>query len=227
MERAPGTVGDPVATLAQLQLAVVTPEGLAIEGALPYEVRTLVDGYDTPMFHLDHHSALTWWGSSPSLTYAPGVEWSGAGVQLQAATTEPRDWVASPLTLTTVDSQLAVNRPAFRAVVRTWWPWENPPVAGAHQVHTWPALDAEGGYWLSSSKNLAVRYAAFAMADGMHYDDAGAPADHHASIRARSYATRSKSCLGAARGRACSRSRCYSTMRCSRVASSSATTIRG
>lgn len=182
VERAPGTVGDPVATLAQLQLAVVTPAGLSIEGALPYEVRTLVDRYDTPLFHLDHHSALTWWGSSLSLTYAPGVEWSGAGVQLQAATTEPRDWVASPLTLTTLDAQIALNGPALRAVGRAWWPWEDPPVAGAHQVHTWPALDGEVSYWLRSSQNLGVRYAAFAMADSAHYDDAGGPADHHVSI---------------------------------------------
>lgn len=182
MERAPGTVGDPIAAIAQLQLAVVTPEGLSVEGALPYEVRTVVDGYDTPVFHLDRHSALTWWGSSPSLSYAPGVEWSGAGGQLQATTTEPRDWVASPLTLTTRDAQLAVNGPRVRVVARAWWPWEDPPVAGAHQVHTWPALDAGISYWLWSSNNFAVRYAGFAMADRVHYDDAAAPADHHVSI---------------------------------------------
>lgn len=182
VERAPGAVGDPVATIAQLQLAVVIPEGLAVEGALPYEVRTLVDGYATPIFHLDHHSALTWWGSSPALSYAPGVEWSSAGGQLQATTTAPHDWVASPLTLTTLEAQLAINGPRLRAVARGWWPWEDPPVAGAHQVHTWPALDAEASYGVWSSRNLAVRYAGFAMTDSVHYDDAAAPADHHVSI---------------------------------------------
>lgn len=183
IERAPGTVGDPVATTAELQLAVLTPEGLSIDGAMPYEVRTLVDGFATPIFHLDGRSALTWWGSAMTLERAPGVQWGGGAGQLDAVTTMARPYPDTiPLTLTTLNAQLAVNDYERRAVLRAWWPTETPP-PNMTRVRTWPHLDWQGSWTLAHTRHLSVRVAFLQMIDSEHYDDEiGAVATHHVSL---------------------------------------------
>jgi len=183
LERAPGTVGDPVATIAQTQLAVVTPEGLSIDGAMPFEVRTLVDGFDTPLFHLDGRSALTWWGSTLAVEHAPGVQWGNGVAQLATVTQAPKPWFAAPLTLTTVDAQLAVNFADRRGVARIWWPLEEAPGPNLTRVHTVPALDGQYSYTLASTHHLLVRLNGYGMLDSQHYDsDPVAHPDQHVSL---------------------------------------------
>ncbi|HET9993720.1 MAG TPA: hypothetical protein VFQ65_34520 [Kofleriaceae bacterium] len=183
LERAPGTVGDPVATLAQLQLGVQTPEGLSIDGAMPFEVRTLVDGFATPLLHLDGRSALSWWGAGLGIERAPGVQWGDAVAQVDTRTTAPRPGDdAMPLTLTTLGAQVAVNDSERRAVVRAWWPWETTPPNLA-RVRTWPHVDGQGTAILASTRHLVVRVTAIEMIDSEHYDDTVvANPDHHVAL---------------------------------------------
>jgi hypothetical protein len=178
LERAPGTVGDPVAATAEIQLAVLTPEGLSVDGAMPYEVRTLVDGFETPLFHLDGRSALTWWGSSQSLVRAPGVQWGNGVAELETVTTSPRPWAAGPLTLTTIDAQLASNTSGRRIAVRAWWPTQTPP-ANLARTNLLPHFDGQGALVLSSSRQLVIRLTVLEMIDSEDYDDATAAPDHH------------------------------------------------
>jgi hypothetical protein len=172
LERAPGTVGDPVAATAELQLAVLTPEGLSIDGAMPFEVRTLVDGFETPLFHLGGRSALTWWGSSLGIERAPGVQWSDGVAQLESTTTLPRSWGDHAMTLTTLDVQVAANLPGSRSTLRAWWPWDR----------AWPQVDGQASQLISASRHLIVRASVFVLADSNHYDDeVVAHPDHHVS----------------------------------------------
>ena len=161
LERAPGTVGDPVAALAQMQLAVLTPEGLAIDGAMPYEVRTRVDGFDTPLFHVDGRSALTWWGTTLAIDHAPGVQWGNGAGQLETVTTSPRPWIAVPITLTTVDAQAAANSSDRRAVLRAWWPKHAEP----------PHFDGQGSATLIATNDLLVGFAGLALIDRDDHDE--------------------------------------------------------
>jgi hypothetical protein len=179
LERAPGTVGDPVAATAELQLAVLTPEGLSVDGAMPYEVRTLVDGFATPLFHLDGHSALTWWGGGQNLVRAPGVAWGNGTAQLETATTWPKPWATVALTATTVDAQLAGNLPDRRVVIRTWWPLATPP-PGLAGVRNWPHVDFQATLILVTRRHLIVRLSEFGMIDSDHFDaSTAAQPDHH------------------------------------------------
>jgi len=170
LERAPGTVGDPVATLAQTELAVVTPEGLSIDGAMPFEVRTLVDGFETPMFHLDRRSAVSWWGSTLAIEHAPGVQWGNGVGQVDVVTQSPKPWWSVPVTATTVDAQLAVNAPDRRGVGRIWWPLEDAPGPHLTRVHTVPALDAQYSQVIASTRHLLVRANGYGTVDSQHYD---------------------------------------------------------
>ncbi|MEP6863026.1 MAG: TonB-dependent receptor [Deltaproteobacteria bacterium] len=189
LERAPGTVGDPVAVTAETALAVLTPEGLSVDGAMPYEIRTLVDGFETPIFHLDGRSALTWWGGAQGLDREPGVGRSNGVAQLDTTTTWPREWNAAALTLTTVDAQLAYNTPGRRVVARAWWPRLTAP-ANLERTDLWPHFDGQGAVYLVSSRHLVVCATLFAMVDHEAYDAAAAHPDHHvASNRSTTRAT--------------------------------------
>ncbi|MEO6775599.1 MAG: TonB-dependent receptor, partial [Kofleriaceae bacterium] len=171
-----------VAVTAQLQLAVRTPGGLSLDGAMPFEVETLADGFATPLFHLDGRSGLAWWGGSLGLDRAPGVEWGNGVAQLASSAAPAGPEVALPLTLTTLGAQLAGNLAGRRFVVRAWWPWPSAPPLGLTRAQPWPHLDAQGSALVFGSRHLAVRLSLLALTDADIYDDAdgGGPggADH-------------------------------------------------
>jgi hypothetical protein len=84
LERLPGAANDAVAGFYASSLEVATGAGYAIDGGMPQELVTRVDGFEVPLFHRDGRSAATWLGFGTIRNDHTGrVDWGGGSSELE------------------------------------------------------------------------------------------------------------------------------------------------
>ncbi len=110
----PGTTNDAVEDVLADTLAVRTRDGYAIDGSMPEDLVTRVDGFEVPLFHRGGRSAATWLGvAAIDRAAADRLDWSGGTAALDVTS---RAASRDTLDLSTLDATAAAGVPGTGAL---------------------------------------------------------------------------------------------------------------